>query len=319
MLTDPDNKFAFKLDWNLLRTFLVVAEEQSITRAAHRLLRGQPAVSLALQRLEAELNCRLVHRGKGTFRLTAAGRKLYAEAGTLFDGISQLPESIGESQNELSGEVRILLASHVVTPLLDRSLARFARDHPKVRFSIRVETSTNVVQEVRERQASIGICLVNRKLPDMEYVHMYREFFGFFCGGPHPLFGRTDLQMEDLRPCPSVAFDTEEIDNALRPIVLLRNEWGLTREVTGRSSQLEEVRRMVMCGMGIGAFPIHVVQRDIEAGLLWRLPPYQDPPAVDIFVVLNPRKQLNRAEDRFIGDLLRQIRQTPIEDRTYIV
>jgi DNA-binding transcriptional LysR family regulator len=146
---------------------------------------------------------------------------------------------------------------------------------------------------------------------------MYREFFGFFCGESHPLFGRRDLQLEDLRPYPSVAFDTEEIDNALRQIVLLRNQAGLTREITGRSSQLEEVRRMVLCGMGIGAFPIHVMQRDVADGLLWRLPPHEDPPGVDIFVVLNPRKHLNRAEDRFVGDLLRQIRQTPLEDRIY--
>ena len=318
MLTDPDNKFAFKLDWNLLRTFLVVAEEQSITRAAHRLLRGQPAVSLALQRLETELDCRLVDRGKGSFRLTAAGHKLFAEASTLFNGIAHLPDSIGEAQTELTGDVRLLLASHVVTPLLDAQLAGFARDHPKVRFSIRVETSNNVVQEVRERHVSLGICLVNRKLPDMEYIHMYREFFGFFCGGSHPLFGRTDLTREDLQPYPAVAFDTEEIDNALRQIVMLRTEWGLTREVTGRSSQLEEVRRMVLCGMGIGAFPLHVMQRDVESGLLWRLPPYEEPPGVDIFVVLNPRKHLNRAEDRFIGNLLRHIRQTPLEARTYL-
>ena len=62
MTTDPGNSFAFRLDWNLLRTFLVIAEEQGITRAANRLLRGQPAVSLALQRLENELDCRLVER-----------------------------------------------------------------------------------------------------------------------------------------------------------------------------------------------------------------------------------------------------------------
>ncbi|MDU8913689.1 LysR family transcriptional regulator [Aestuariicoccus sp. MJ-SS9] len=318
MITDPDNKFAFQLDWNLLRTFLVIAEEQSITRAAHRLLRGQPAVSLALKRLETELDCRLVERGKGEFRLTSAGRRLYSEAGALFHGVSQLPDSLGQARNELSGDVRILVASHVITPLLDRQLTHFAQHHPKVRFSIRVETSGNVIQEVRERQASLGICLVNRQLPDLEYMHMYREFFGFFCGRTNPLFGREGLKMDDLRDHPFVAFDTEEIDNALRQIVILRNDWGLTREVTGRSSQLEEVRRMVMCGMGIGAFPVHVVQNDVERGLLWRLPPYEAPPAVDIFLIVNPRKHMNRAEDKFVGDLMRAIRKTPLDERTYL-
>ncbi len=318
MLIDPDRKFAFKLDWNLLRTFLVIAEEQSITRAAHRLLRGQPAVSLALKRLETELDCRLVERGKGTFRLTSAGRKLHAEAVAIFQGVSQLPDSIGQAQNELSGDVRILLASHVITPLLDDQLTRFARDHPKVRFTIRVESSNTVVQDIRERQATLGICLVNRKLPDLEYLHMFREYFGFYCGRPHPLFGREGLTVEDLRDHPFVAFDTEEIDNALRRIVMLRNSMGLASQVVGRSSQLEEVRRMVMCGMGIGAFPTHVVEQDVAQGLLWRLPPRDKLPEVDIYLVLNPRKHLNRAEDVFVGDLLRTLRNTPLEARTYL-
>ena len=67
MSYDVDTKFAFRLDWNLLRSFMVIAEEGSITRAAHRLLRGQPSVSLALQRLEAELGCKLIDRGHGPF------------------------------------------------------------------------------------------------------------------------------------------------------------------------------------------------------------------------------------------------------------
>ena len=314
---DSDNKFAFRLDWNLLRTFLVIADEQSFTRAANQLLRGQPAVSLALKRLETELGCRLIERGKGSFRLTAAGKKLYSEASELLRGVSQLPDSIGEAQNELSGEVRILLASHVITPLLDSQLTRFSQSHPKVRFSIRVETSSNVLQGVRDRQATIGICLVNRRSADLSYTHMYREFFGFYCGRPHPLFGRRGLKMDDLREHPFVAFDTEEIDNALRQIVMLRSDWGLTRDVIGRSSQLEEVRRMVTCGMGIGAFPIHVVRSYVERGLLWRLPPYEDPPEVDIFLVTNPRKLNNRAERVFTAELKKLIEQTPVQDRTY--
>ncbi len=91
MSYDVDTKFAFRLDWNLLRSFMVIAEEGSITRAAHRLLRGQPSVSLALQRLEAELGCKLIDRGHGTFRLTAAGLQLQSECAEMFAGVVRLP------------------------------------------------------------------------------------------------------------------------------------------------------------------------------------------------------------------------------------
>lgn len=312
-----DTKFVFQLDWNLLRTFLVIAEEQSITLAAHRLLRGQPSVSLALKRLETELGCRLVDRGHGTFRLTAAGRRLYSECSDMFSGVSRLPEAVREAVNEISGEIRILLASHVVTPLLDDQLKELSREHPKIRFNIRIDTSARVIQAVRERNASFGVCLVNRKFPDVEHDLLYREFFGFYCGPSHPLFGKDKLKMSDLRDYTTVSFDTEDINDALRPVALLRSKWGLDYDIVGRSSQLEEVRRMIECGLGIGSLPIHVMERDVASGRLWRLPPYEDPPEVDIFLVTNPAKRLNRAEDLMICRLKQVIEETPLSERTY--
>lgn len=316
-MTDTGTKFAFRLDWNLLRVFLVIVQEQSISRAADRLLRGQPAVSLALQRLEEALDCRLIERGKGGFRLTAAGTRLYAEVETLFQGVSHLPDTISDGESELSGEVRLSLASHVVTPLLDRALTKFSTTYPKVRFVMRVDASQNVVQAVRDRHATLGLCLLTRKPRDLEYDLMYREFFGFYCGKPHPLFGRKGLEMEDLRDYPFVAFDTEERDNALQELVRLRSAYGLTHDVVGRSSQLEEVRRMVACGMGLGALPLHVVKDDVARGVLWRLPPYDTPPQVDVFMVTSSSKHQSRAEQAFVAELRQMIATTPLLDRTY--
>ena len=70
--TDPE-RFSRELDWNLLRTFLVVVQEGGITSAATRLCLTQPAVSLALKRLEQHLGRQLIQRGGGRFRVTEAG------------------------------------------------------------------------------------------------------------------------------------------------------------------------------------------------------------------------------------------------------
>ncbi len=313
----PEEKFVGQLDWNLLRTFVVLVEEASFTRAAHRLLRGQSAVSLALQRLETELNCRLIERGRGSFRLTAAGSILYSECIDIYGGVSRLKDITTAATKEISGEISIHLASHVITPLLDSLLTETNALYPKVTFSINTATSAMVTSAVLDRIASFGICLVNRPLPDLTYDVLYREFFGFYCGPPHALFGRAGLTMEDLQNRTIVSFDTDDLNDALRPVALLRKQWDLAQRIVGRSSQLEEVRRMIQCGLGIGSLPIHVVERDVRDGLLWRLPPYEDPPEVDIFLVRNPKKKLNRAEQFFVNRLLSQIKETPIKLRTY--
>jgi DNA-binding transcriptional LysR family regulator len=317
MTNRSHNRFVSNLDWNLLRTFVVIVEEGSISRAANRLLRGQPAVSLALQRLENELDCRVIERGHGTFRLTAEGRRLYEECIDIYAGVARLKETVTTGTDEISGAITICLASHVITPLLDDLLASTYKEHPKVSYSIKTASSAEVANQVQDKSASLGICLINRRLPDLDYENIYKEFFGFYCGPPHPLFGKKNLRLQDLRGEDAVSFETDDLNDALRPVALLRQQNEMSQRIVGRSSQLEELRRMILCGLGIGPLPVHVVERDVRDGLLWRLPPYDDPPMVDIFLVTNPKKRFNRAEAKFIDALKTSIRTTPIEKRTY--
>lgn len=317
VLSDPSGKFVTELDWNLLRTFVVIVQEGSITAAANRLLLRQPTVSLALQRLEARIGSRLIERGGGVFRVTAVGRALYRECVDIYGSIERLTGIAETVSREVTGNVQICLASHVITPLLDDTLAAFHAAHPGATYRIAIETSADVARRVQEGSASLGICLVYKRLPALDYEIVYREFFGFFCGPPHPLYGKAGLEVEDLRGRAAVSFDTDYVGDALRPVALLRQQYELGQPVVGQSPHLEEVRRMILCGLGIGPLPIHVVERDIRDGLLWRLPPYEAPPAIDIYLVTNPRRALNRAEAGFIAALKQRIGATPMAERTY--
>ena len=74
---------------------------------------------------------------------------------------------------------------------------------------------------------------------------------------------------------------------------------------------------MTLAGLGVGSLPLHVAHRDVTDGLLWRLPPYDNPPAIDIFMLTNPEKAINRAEKALIAGLQTLIAETPIEERVY--
>lgn len=317
MPDQPRDRFVTDLDWNLLRTFVVIVEEGGITAAATRLLLRQPTVSLALKRLEGQIGARLIERGRGTFRVTAEGRALYRECVEIYGSVARLRSVADAAAREITGEVRIALASHVVTPLLDDALRRFHAEHPRATCRIAIDTSANVARAVLDRRAGLGVCLVNKRFPDLDYRVLYREFFGFFCGPPHPLFGVERLGIDALQGHAAVSFDTDGLDDALRPVALLRREYDLDQPIVGQSPHLEEVRRMISCGLGIGPLPVHVAARDVRDGLLWRLPPLDDPPAIDIHLVTDPNARLNRAERTFIGLLDKAIADTPIERRTY--
>ncbi len=317
MRTVQAERFAADLDWNLLRTFVVIVEEGGITAAASQMLRRQPTVSLALQRLESQIGNRLIERGRGVFRLTAVGRELYRECVDIYDGISKLKEVTNKAVHELTGNINLALASHVTTPLLDELLASFHARHPQVTFRVEINSSDNVAREVLNKTASLGICLLNKRLQKLDYELLYREYFGYFCGPKHPLFGRENVKISELRNCAAVSFDTDDMADALRPVALFRKKHKLDFDFVGRSPHLEEVKRMILCGLGIGPLPLHVVERDVRDGFLWRLPPFKAPPAIDIHLITNPQMRFNRAETQFIAALTDSIAKMPLKDRSY--
>jgi DNA-binding transcriptional LysR family regulator len=314
---EPRDQVAWNLDWNLLRTFMVIVQEQGLTAAATRLELKQPSLSNALKRLEQALGVQLIERGPRTFRLTARGQSLYRECTGIFGSVNRLASALEQAEGEVSGTVQLALASHVVSPLIDDTLAEFHRLHPAACLAISVSSSREVVASVFEKRAALGVCLVRERLPELEYTALYTEHFGFFCGPGHRLFGRQGLRLQDLRGEQCVSFHTDQLTDVLRPVAMLRAEADFDENLAGVSTHLEEIRRMVLAGLGIGALPIHVVERDVRDGLLFRLPPYENPPAIDIWLLRHPQARVNRAEAEFTRLLLQRIADTPREQRIY--
>jgi DNA-binding transcriptional LysR family regulator len=292
-------------------------EQRGVTRAADFLGLKQPTVSSALKRLEETMGHVLIIRRSNVFTVTPAGRRLYDQASAIYGTVSQLPALMGAEEDELHGHINLSLASHVVSPHFDDVLARFGARHPRVSFAISVVESGEVVNRVRQNRASLGLCLLDKWPRDVECLPFMREYFGLFCGPHHRLFGRTDLGLADLAGEPSVSFQTEIEGGPLQSVARLRAQAGLASGARGISSNLTEIRRMIISGIGIGALPLHVAQRDVADGILWQMPPIDGLPAVDIFLLSNPRRSQSRAELAFLGMCRDMLTETPVVDRTY--
>jgi DNA-binding transcriptional LysR family regulator len=91
----------------------------------------------------------------------------------------------------------------------------------------------------------------------------------------------------------------------LSPLTIFRDQQGFSGRIVASSQSLEEVRRLVIAGFGIGCLPEHVVAADVEAGLLWRLPPREGIADVDIHLLWNREQRMSRAETIFLESLQR--------------
>ena len=310
-------RLARDLDWNLLRVFLALAEAGSVTAAASRLSLKQPSVSSALRRLEERVGARLIDRSPGHFVLTPAGDRLRAEAEEVRAAILRLAGSLSEAAGQVSGPVSIALASHVVCPLFDVVLADFHRAHPTATLTVEVMASRDALATVAARRASFAIGLASDPPAVLETAVLYRETFGLFCGPPHPLFGRTGLTAVDLAGRPAVSFQTDRAGDALHNVAAMRRAVGLDERVIGLSTHLEEVRRLIQAGVGIGPLPLHVVADDVARGRLWQLPPFDGLPVIDVHLAWHPKARTNPAEAMLLSMLRAAIAAAPIDARTY--
>lgn len=317
MLKPYEQRFPWNLDWNLLRTFMVVVDEGGITPAAHFLGLKQPTISAALKRLEDIVGCKLVNRSPKHFSVTPVGKVLYGEASTIFGAVTRLPDLMDGLADQVTGQISIAMASHVVSPHFDAVLARFSALYPKVNYTISTMDSTDVVAHLQQNRVTFGICLLRDPPEDVQSRVLFREYFGFFCGPPHRLFGLAQIDPAELRDEHAVSFQTDDIDGPLSGVAMLRRRLGMRSEPRGLSSNLPEVRRMIVANIGIGALPVHVACKDVQSGLLWQVPPFTALPAVDIHVLTNDRRSRNSAEQALFEMLNTELDTVPLEDRTY--
>jgi DNA-binding transcriptional LysR family regulator len=296
-------RFAHNLDWNLLRTFVVLVEEGSITAAANRLLLQQPAVSMALKRLEQSVGHRLIDRRPGRFEVTEAGEKLHRQARDIFAAVVRLPDALVTAGSDISGHVSVHAVSHVHHPEWDARLYAFFEMHPRVTMNIAIETTADVINSVERGIASIGLC--DAIIPPGLAKSLYkRERYALYCGRGHRLFGVTDAVLNDLRGDYYIAFTADVLGGQhMNAVTAVRAMGSFGQEVRAVSSHVEEVARLIGANIGVGMLPTHLARPYVDGGLLWQLPPYDDLPTQDVFVITNPAAMLNPAEQAFLAHM----------------
>ncbi|MCQ4143387.1 MULTISPECIES: LysR family transcriptional regulator [Vogesella] len=292
-----------RLDWNLLRTFLAIVEEHSISRAAERLHLTQPAISQSLRRLEESLGQRLIERRGPRFEITRAGEEVRRIAEEIYGNISRLSSELGELGDSVSGSVRLLSVSGVYLQPYDDFLAGFHRANPRIDLQVEVMRSSEVISTLLQKTATAGLSPSRVPVKKLERRLFMRQRYAIFCGRHHRLFGQPALTTEDLLSENFVSFTGDQIGDNLSPLTIFRDEKGFKGRVVASSSSVHEVRRLIFAGFGIGCLPEHVAQPDVAQQRLQRLPPGEGVADVDIHLLWSRERKYSQAETLFLVSL----------------
>lgn len=152
-----------RLDSELLRTFLAVAEAGSVSGGAERILRSQSATSLQIKRLEGLLGTAVFERHARGVSLTATGEKLQPLAQRVAD---LLDAAIGDLRSDgLEGSLRIGVPDEYGEVVLPRIVARFARHHPRVELVVRCALSAGFPSALSKGELDLAVHAVETAPP----------------------------------------------------------------------------------------------------------------------------------------------------------
>ncbi|MDD2841994.1 MAG: LysR family transcriptional regulator [Tolumonas sp.] len=297
------------LDWNLLYLFITIIEEGGITAAAHKLALSQPSVSNGLKRLEEQLGVRLLLRRKGVFALTYQGRRVYEDVASVSRIIKKMADNFTLDDETISGAIQIAVASHVHSPAFDATLADFHQAYPKVTYNVSVLPSEEIIAAVATGTLKLGICTMQKEQAGLQFELIGYEQMAFYCGRTHPLYRQNEITPAHLSGLPYVSFESDQPAQGLHAISALRNKHGLWGDLIAVSPNDEEVRRLIMAGVGFGVLTVFGATPYVQRGDLWQLPPYDELPVVDIYLVSNTHQLLSQAETLFMQQLKKKAKQ----------
>lgn len=160
------------MEVRVLRYFLTVAREESITKAAEVLHITQPTLSRQLSQLEEETGTQLFHRGSRKITLTEEGRLLRRRAEEILELVDKTSRELHSSGGELEGTITIGSGEFSAVRVLSDLCASFQKQHPRVRFEIYTATA-DVVRECMERGLiDVGLLLEPVDMERFEFIRL---------------------------------------------------------------------------------------------------------------------------------------------------
>ena len=258
------------MDLSQLEIFLSIAQEKSFSRAAEKMLRTQPAISIAIKRLEEELGETLFDRSSKSGTLTEAGQTLYSYAQRMINLRDEAVRAIGELKGMYRGRLSIGANESTSLYLLPPLLLRYRERHPHIRIEVYRNVSERIPSEVLERNLDFGFLSYDPLHPQLESFEVYKDELVLVVPPKHPLARAKQVTVRDLGRESFIAHNvkTPARDKIFELFAQNRTPLNISMEL----ATLEPIKEFVMRGAGIAILPRLCLREELKAGRLIEVP-----------------------------------------------
>lgn len=256
------------MDLASLHVFQTVARERSFSRAAEKLYRTQPAVSISIRKLEDWVGQPLFVRGSGARTLTDAGSLLLEYADRMLNLREEIQKGIRELRGLERGHVSIGVnesSIHALLPALDR----FRRTRPGIHIRVHRVFSRDVPREVLSHHLDVGVISYLPESSELEATEFHRDKLTLVVWPGHRLARRHDVNIADLG---QESFVAHIVPSPYRQQVVqlfARHRVPLHTDI--EMPTIESIKLFVEMKGGIAIVPKMCVEREIRRGALREL------------------------------------------------
>jgi DNA-binding transcriptional LysR family regulator len=265
IILEDDISEIYNMELHTLQVFLTVANERSFSRAAEKLLRTQPAVSLALQRLELELGERLIDRTGKDLILTDAGRTVLDYARRFQSLQLEMDNSLAELRDNSAGRLAIG-ANESTTIYLLRHLERYRELYPKVKVQVRRSLSSKIPDELLDGNLELGVISYDPADERIRGKVIFTDSLALVVSPQHRLARRKSIPIAELG---AETFIAHNVVSPYRDLVLREFQaHKIPLNMWMEMPTIEAIRRLVQNNIGVAFLPRMCVEQEIEQKLL---------------------------------------------------
>lgn len=280
-----------------LRYIVAVARERHFGRAAEACFVSQPTLSVAIKKLEEELDCKIFERGSNEVSMTPLGEAIVRQAQQVIEQAQSIKEIAKRGKDPLAGPLRLGII-YTIGPYLLPELVRHAIDRtPQMPLILQENFTVKLLDMLRNGDLDCAIMAEPFPETGLAIAPLYDEPFMAAVPRTHPLARQERVTAEELKRETMLLLGT---GHCFRDHVLevcpefarfSSDAEGIKKSFEG--SSLETIKHMVASGMGVTVVPALSVPSEPQAHVAFI--PFAEP-APTRRVVLAWRKTFPRYE-----------------------
>lgn len=296
------------MDLAALQVFQMVANERSYSRAAEKLFRTQPAISIAMRKLEDWVGQPLFVAGSGARTLTDAGVLLLEYSNRMLNLREEIRKGLHELKGLERGQVSLGVNESSIHALLP-SLIGFREAHPGIRIRVHRVFSRDVPRELLNHQLDIGVISYLPEERELTAVEFYRDSLVLIVWPGHRLAKRKDVDIHALGEETFVAHIVESPYRHRVMQLFAKHRVPLRMDV--ELPTIESIKRFVELKKGVAIVPRMCVQEEVSRGDLREVSVKQMKMERRVYLVFRQDRPLTAAAQALVDIILPKKKARP--------